>query len=180
MRQPVKIRDAQEQDLEVIVRFNQALAIESEGKRLDDAVIRAGVRRALRSPELCRYFLAEVDGQVVGQTMITYELTDWRDGLVYWIQSVYVEENFRGQGIFRALFEHVHKLAKQRKEVCGLRLYMDSANATARKTSGVASLFGRSCAVPALRRRICRPGTRTIHPASAGGWTPGALSRRRR
>ena len=98
--------------------------------------MRAGVAALLDDPAKGTYFLAELNGQIAGQLLITCEWSDWRNGNFWWIQSVYVEENFRGQGIFRALFEHVHKLAKQRKEVCGLRLYMDSANATARKTYG--------------------------------------------
>lgn len=96
----------------------------------------AGVAALLNDPGKGIYFLAEVEGRIAGQLLITNEWSDWRNGNFWWIQSVYVEENFRAQGIFSALFEHVHKLAKQRKDVCGLRLYMDSANATARKTYG--------------------------------------------
>lgn len=124
----VSIRDAKLQDLEVIVRFNKELAKESEGLRLEDAVIRAGVRRALNSPELCRYFVAEVDCQVVGQTMITYELTDWRDGLVYWIQSVYVQPDFRRFGVFRRLHGHVVALARELGEARMVRLYVEKDN----------------------------------------------------
>jgi GNAT superfamily N-acetyltransferase len=71
---------------------------------------------------------------IVGQVLITYEWSDWRNGNFWWIQSVYVAEKFRGQGIFRALFNHVDALAKARTDVCGLRLYVDAHNASARKT----------------------------------------------
>ncbi|MFW5921131.1 MAG: GNAT family N-acetyltransferase, partial [Polyangiales bacterium] len=86
----VRVRDAAPADAPVIMELNQRLALETEGKRLDPEVIGPGVRRAFEHPELCRYFVADADGRVVGQTMITYELTDWRDGLLWWIQSVYV------------------------------------------------------------------------------------------
>ena len=94
----------------------------------------AGVAALLNDPAKGTYFLAELDGQVVGQLLITCEWSDWRNGYFWWIQSVYVAKEFRGRGIFGALFKHVRKLAKQRKDVCGLRLYMDLGNATARKT----------------------------------------------
>ena len=74
------------------------------------------------------------DRQLLGQLMITYEWSDWRNGNFWWIQSVYVAEEFRGRGIFRALFEHIHNLARERKDVCGVRLYMDMHNETARRT----------------------------------------------
>lgn len=131
--QSVSIRDARLGDLETIVRFNKELARESEGLRLEDAVIRAGVRRALTCPELCRYFVAEMHGQIVGQTMITYELTDWRDGLVYWIQSVYVLPEYRRFGVFRRLHGHVVALARELGEARMVRLYVEKDNEPAIK-----------------------------------------------
>src|SRR5262249_50397865 len=71
---------------------------------------------------------------VAGQLLITYEWSDWRNGNFWWIQSVYVAEEFRGRGVFRSLFEHIQKMATERKDVCGLRLYMDAHNDTARRT----------------------------------------------
>jgi ribosomal protein S18 acetylase RimI-like enzyme len=130
----VRIRDALPSDAELIADFNCRLAWESEGKRLDPAVIGRGVRLALAKPDLCRYFLAEIDGQVAGQTMITYELTDWRAGVLWWIQSVYVLAEFRQRGVFRALFQHIHELAKKTPDVQGLRLYVEEHNAAALAT----------------------------------------------
>ena len=128
------IRDAQPEDAALIADFNSRLAWESEGKRLYRQVIKRGVQVALEKPELCRYFLAEINGQVVGQTMITYELTDWRAGVLWWIQSVYVAEPFRRRGVFRALFEHIHDLARSTPDVRGLRLYVEQHNAKALAT----------------------------------------------
>jgi ribosomal protein S18 acetylase RimI-like enzyme len=89
---------------------------------------------ALQKPELCRYFLAEVDGLIAGQTMITYELTDWRAGVLWWIQSVYVVSEFRRRGVFRALFQHIQEVAKTTPDVRGLRLYVEEHNAAALAT----------------------------------------------
>ena len=128
------MRDARLDDAPLIVEFNQLLAWESEARRLDESVLAAGVRRALTTPELSRYFIAEISGDVVGQTMLTYELTDWRDGVLWWLQSVYVREPWRGQGVFRRLFEHVESLARRDPAARGLRLYVERHNARALAT----------------------------------------------
>ncbi|HVX63371.1 MAG TPA: GNAT family N-acetyltransferase [Pirellulales bacterium] len=127
----VKIRPAEAADVPTIVEFNRRLALESEAKQLDASVLTKGVQIALERPELCRYFLAETNGQVIGQTMLTYEWSDWRAGVFWWIQSVYVQAEYRGRGVFRALFEHVAELAKAAPDVCGLRLYVEQHNAAA-------------------------------------------------
>jgi GNAT superfamily N-acetyltransferase len=128
------VRDATPLDAATIGDFNGRLAWESEGKRLDPGVIDRGVRMALERPELCRYFLAEIDGRVVGQTMLTYEFSDWRAGVFWWIQSVYVVPEARQRGVFRALFRHIEDLARATPEVCGLRLYVEQHNAAALAT----------------------------------------------
>ena len=114
------------------------MAWETEKRRLDPDRVRQGVAALLGDLAKGTYFLAEMDqnrdGAVAGQLLITYEWSDWRNGNFWWIQSVYVGEEFRGRGVFRALFEHVHKLAKERNDVCGVRLYMDAHNETARRT----------------------------------------------
>lgn len=127
------IRDARPDDLPLIVDFNLRLAEESEGKKLDRAVLTRGVQRALASPEMCRYFMAEAAGEVAGQTMITFELTDWRDGVLWWLQSVYVRPELRKLGVFRAIYKHIASLARQTEEVRGLRLYVEERNARAQR-----------------------------------------------
>jgi GNAT superfamily N-acetyltransferase len=79
------------------------------------------------------YFVAEVDGTVVGQLMVTYEWSDWRNGNFWWIQSVYVEREYRGKGVFKSLYDHVLSLARRQKDSCGLRLYVEKHNRRARK-----------------------------------------------
>jgi len=127
----VRIRDAAPADAAVIAEFNRLLALESEQKTLDPGTLERGVQLALSRPELCRYFLAESAGRIVGQTMLTYEWSDWRAGVFWWIQSVYVVADCRGRGVFRALFKHIDALARSTPEVCGLRLYVEEHNASA-------------------------------------------------
>jgi GNAT superfamily N-acetyltransferase len=130
----IRIREADLADREVIADFNVRLADETEGLRLEPACIQAGVEAVLKDPAKGIYYVAEVNGSVVGQTMITYEWSDWRNGNLWWIQSVYVRADFRGQGVFRRLFEHVRDLANLQKDVLALRLYVHADNQRAHRS----------------------------------------------
>ena len=122
----------------MIADFNARIATETEHIQLHPQRVLAGVTALLNDPAKGIYFLAEtsVDArpEIVGQLLITYEWSDWRNGNFWWIQSVYVAAPFRGAGVFRALFHYVHEAARSRPDVCGLRLYMDAHNDAARKT----------------------------------------------
>ncbi|HEY4309824.1 MAG TPA: GNAT family N-acetyltransferase [Pirellulales bacterium] len=134
MTPKILVREAIIDDVGRIVEFNRQLALESEEKDLDPAILTLGVERALSKPEMCRYFVAVLGTEVVGQTMITYEWSDWRNGVFWWIQSVYVHPRYRGGGVFRALHDYISTLAKAAPDVCGLRLYVDQQNHTAMAT----------------------------------------------
>ena len=129
----IKIREAEKFDIPVIAKFNQALAKETEDIQLDSETLASGISNALNREE-CHYFLAELNGKVVGQTMITYEWSDWRNGIMWWIQSVFVSPEYRGKGIFRSLFYHVEQLAKKHPDVKTLRLYVMKNNLPGKNT----------------------------------------------
>ncbi|MEO6809113.1 MAG: GNAT family N-acetyltransferase [Isosphaeraceae bacterium] len=128
------IRDARADDLATIVSFNLQLAWETEHKRLDPKVLTRGVEFGLVDPGRLRYWVAEEAGRVVGQTAITREWSDWRGGWLWWLQSVYVAPDHRGQGVFRALYSHVRASARAEPDVIGLRLYVELENARAQRT----------------------------------------------
>jgi len=130
----ISIRQATISDVPVVARFNSLIATETENKTLDQTLLQKGVEAILSDPSKGLYFLAEADGVVLGQMSITYEWSDWRNGTFWWIQSVYVAQEGRGQGIFAALYEYILSLAKTTENVCGLRLYVEENNARARKT----------------------------------------------
>lgn len=127
----LRIRSAAPTDLAKIVAFNAAMALETEAKMLDGAKLTEGVRQALADPRRCRYYVAERGGEVVGQTMVTFEWSDWRNGDFWWIQSVYVDPAHRRGGVFRAIYEHIRDAARNTPGVCGLRLYAHSGNSRA-------------------------------------------------
>ena len=128
------VRPATPADLPTIVEFNSLLAVESEGKTLDRVNLEPGVRSVLADPNKGRYLIAEVDGQVAGQLMHTYEWSDWRNGFIWWLQSVYVRPEFRRRGVFRALFEELRRQAEADPGVVGLRLYVEENNHRAHET----------------------------------------------
>jgi GNAT superfamily N-acetyltransferase len=130
------IRKARLTDIDVIANFNSRLAWETEKLRLNSTTVSRGVRALLKDAAKGTYFIAEQGGVIVGQLLITYEWSDWRNGNFWWIQSVYVAAEFRQEGVFRALFGHVEKLARSRRDVCGLRLYVEKNNRRARRAYG--------------------------------------------
>jgi ribosomal protein S18 acetylase RimI-like enzyme len=128
------VRRAGFADAAVIAEFNRLLALESEKVVLDPVKLAAGVAAVLADPAKGLYFVAEQDGQIVGQLGITSEYSDWRNGWQWWIQSVYVQPEYRRRGVFRALYAHVERLATEDAEVVGLRLYVEHENHSARQT----------------------------------------------
>ena len=131
---PLSLRRGGHADAAVIVEFNQAMALESEGKTLDLSLLDPGVRSGLADPHKALYFLAEENGEILGQMMLTTEWSDWRNGWFWWIQSVYVRPDARRRGVFRKLFEHVKNAAKSDSDVIGIRLYVEAENRAAHET----------------------------------------------
>ena len=131
---PFEIRPAHPDDWETIVEFNCLLAEETENKRLDPATISAGVKAILADATKGRYFVACRRDQLVGQMMHTREYSDWRNGHIWWLQSVYVHPEFRRQGVFRLLYERLRSEAVSDPDVVGLRLYVENENDRAQET----------------------------------------------
>jgi ribosomal protein S18 acetylase RimI-like enzyme len=129
----MRIRLATPADAGVLIEFNAAMALETEGKELLTEVIGAGVRSLLGNPAAGFYLLAEQES-VVGSLMITKEWSDWRNGTFWWIQSVYVQPEFRRQGVYKKLYRHVQELAANDPKVCGFRLYVERENSRAQAT----------------------------------------------
>ena len=128
------VREATSTDIDVLVQFNAAMAIETEAKTLDPQVLRAGVAAVLTEPRRGFYLIAEQAGAIAGCLMITYEWSDWRNGDWWWLQSVYVRPEHRRSGVFRALYAQVEARAAAREDVVGVRLYVERDNHRAQQT----------------------------------------------
>ena len=128
------VRLAKRNDVDVIADFNISMAMETEDKELDRDVVRKGVRGLFDRGDYGFYVVAEIDEVVVGSLMITYEWSDWRAGLFWWIQSVYVRPEYRQKGVFREMYGFLKKTAERERGVCGFRLYVEKSNTAAQST----------------------------------------------
>jgi len=128
----IEVRAASAADAETIAGFNARLASETEAIVLEAHRLRDGVAALLADPAKGFYTVAEAAGRVVGQMLVTYEWSDWRNGWFWWVQSVYVDPEYRGQGVFARIYRHVEERARASGEVCGVRLYVEEGNEAAR------------------------------------------------
>jgi GNAT superfamily N-acetyltransferase len=126
-------RRARPDDLHSIVDFQLAMALETEGLQLDQPTCLSGVRAVFDNPALGQYYVAEKETRVVGAALTTYEWSDWRNGVVWWIQSVYVIPEFRRQGIYAGIYAYIKALVQQDPGVRGIRLYVDRRNTPAQE-----------------------------------------------
>ena len=130
------VREASWSDLDHLIKFNAAMALETEGRVLDKERLRSGTEAVLSTPSRGVYIVGEYGErsqgrQVIGQLLLTYEWSDWRNANFWWIQSVYVHPDWRNRGVFRSLYKYVLGQAELQSDVCGIRLYVEQENARA-------------------------------------------------
>ena len=130
----IKIREANRSDAPSIIDFQLKMALETENLELTKSVLESGVKAVFDEDSKGAYYVAEVDGTVVGSLLTTYEWSDWRNGQILWIQSVYVANEFRGKGIYRNMYEYIkNKVRDHKLDFKGIRLYVDKTNDVAQK-----------------------------------------------
>jgi predicted GNAT family acetyltransferase len=134
MNDSILIRHASPEDAAVLAAFNARMALETEGRALDPDTVRKGVEAMLQHSDFGFYLIAEEGDAPVGCLMITSEWSDWRNGLFWWIQSVYVVPEKRRHGVFSSLFRQLGKMTTDRDDICGLRLYVERDNLAAQST----------------------------------------------
>jgi len=129
----MNIRIANEQDAEALVAFNQAMALETEGKTLSSDLLRPGVEAVFGDINKGFYVVAELEGRIVGGLLVTFEWSDWRNKWFWWIQSVFIRPEARGQRVYSRMYEFVKQRAAEAGDVCGFRLYVENDNYHAQK-----------------------------------------------
>jgi GNAT superfamily N-acetyltransferase len=127
------IRKAILSDAPSIIDFQQKMAWETEGVKLPSEIVTPGVNAVFQDQARGQYYVAEADGIVVASLLITYEWSDWRNCNVWWFQSVFVIPEYRRQGIFRRMYNHIRQMADD-QDIAGLRLYVETNNTRAQKT----------------------------------------------
>ena len=136
------IRLAEPRDLESLVTYNMALAWETEGRQLERSLLQSGVESILTDSAKGFYVVMEhlPTGQTIGQLLITFEWSDWRNAVFWWLQSVYVHKEWRRQGVFKTLYDYVLQEGERRGNVAGIRLYVEQDNAIAQEVYAQAGL----------------------------------------
>lgn len=130
----MEIRKARIEDLNTIVKYNYNLAMETEDKELSVDILTKGVKALLEDDSKGTYHVCVIGEKVVGQIMYTHEWSDWRNGTFLWVQSVYVDSEYRKQGVFKALYNHIKKMCDNDNGIVGIRLYVEIENNIAKKT----------------------------------------------
>ncbi|NRD75144.1 GNAT family N-acetyltransferase [Shewanella sp. VB17] len=128
------IRKGQKCDLNSLIQFNLAMAKETEGLALNKDILAKGVNALLSQPQRGFYLVAEIDGEITGSLMVTFEWSDWRAKDYYWIQSVYIRPQNRRQGIYNKLYQAVKKIAEDNDGAASFRLYVEQDNTNAQRT----------------------------------------------
>ncbi|HEX3100164.1 MAG TPA: GNAT family N-acetyltransferase [Pyrinomonadaceae bacterium] len=157
----MNIRIAIAEDADSLVEFNQAMALETEGKRLDAVTLRSGVTAVFGDEKKGFYVVAESDSRIVGGLMVTYEWSDWRNAWFWWIQSVYILPEARGQRVYSKLYDFVKAKAAAQGNVCGFRLYVENDNFHAQKVYDTVGMHASHYLM--YEEELSEP------PASAGG-----------
>ncbi len=124
----ILVRKGIPSDQEAIIEAQMAMAFESEGLKLQTEILQKGVRAVFDKPERGSYWIAEIEGNVAGMLLVVPEWSDWRNAEVWWIHSVYTWPQFRGQGVYRALYEKLKSIVESRTDLAGLRLYVEQEN----------------------------------------------------
>ncbi|MEE4286137.1 MAG: GNAT family N-acetyltransferase [Mariniphaga sp.] len=127
------VRKAKSEDHNSILEFQLAMAKETEGIDLEHSTVEKGVAAVLKDSTKGNYYVAEKNGKIIGSLLTTFEWSDWRNGTVLWIQSVYVVPEFRRKGVYSKLYEHVKNLVIESHNLKGIRLYADKTNEGAHK-----------------------------------------------
>lgn len=129
----MQIRKGNSEDAKIIIDFQQKMAKETEDLELDNKTITKGVHAVFEDSSKGTYYVAEDNGKVIASLMTTYEWSDWRNGCVLWIQSVYVLPEYRQKGVYKQMYEHLKQLVIASEKYLGLRLYVDLTNKRAQK-----------------------------------------------
>src|SRR5437879_3869529 len=118
------------------------MALETENITLEISSLTLGVNRLFKDPTKGRYYVVEENNEVIGCLMTTYEWSDWRNGTVLWIQSVYVARDHRGKGVYKRMYEHIKQLVLEDPDLRGIRLYVDKRNSSAKEVYTVLQMNG--------------------------------------
>lgn len=138
----IQIREANSSEVATIVDFQIRMAKETEDLTLSEEKLMPGSKAIFEDRHKGIYYVAVDQDKVVGCLLITYEWSEWRNGTVLWIQSVYVLPEYRGQKVFKLLYGHIQNLVESSDDYKGIRLYVEKDNVRAQKVYAAIGMDG--------------------------------------
>ncbi len=129
----IEIRQARVGDTERIVQLQMKTARETENLALDESTVKKGVAGVFSNPNRGQYWIAEQHGDTLGVLLVIPEWSDWRNGTVLWIHSLYVLPEARRRGIFKKLYTSLKTRVEKSPDLVGLRLYVEKNNKSAQR-----------------------------------------------
>ena len=121
------LRKAVLKDADQIARNNVLMAKESENQTIVFDTVFQGVKSLLSDETKGFYLVAVEKERILGQLMITFEWSDWRNQNIWWVQSVYIKKGHRKKGVFTQLLKEIKKMAEQ-NNISFFRLYVFNQN----------------------------------------------------
>ena len=187
------IRPGTAADIDTLVVFTHAEAMDAERRGLDPGEARRGVEGAFAAVPKSRYWVVEgPKGGLVASASIVTEWSNFRGGDYWWIQSLYVTPEHRGQGLVDTLLAHLTDQARNcrgagsaalrpRHQRAGLArlqalrlhrrsLHRDDPASGPAVTTGGAADYDDSAGVNAFSMSSSAGGRRTLPAANASAW----------
>ena len=81
----IEVRRATLSDVDFLIGCALKIASETEGKTLDANVVRPGITHCIEDSSLGAYYVAFRGEELLGTTMITYEMSVAEGGQIHWI-----------------------------------------------------------------------------------------------
>jgi len=138
----MKIREATILESTQIIDFQIKMAMETENISLNQDIIKKGVQAVFEDKSKGVYYVCEIENKIVASLLTTYEWSDWRAKTIIWLQSVYVMPEFRKQGIFKVMYQHIKNLVLDSENYCGIKLYVDNTNTKAQNVYNTVGMNG--------------------------------------
>ena len=101
----MKFREVKKEDREFILKANREI---NELSGLNDSTLEKRIDKDLFEDKSCKLIIAEIDNSIAG--FILYSYIYWANcGKGIYLSQAYVDENYRGQGVYKELLSELEK-----------------------------------------------------------------------
>lgn len=133
LKDNIYLAEANAEDIGTLADLQCAMAWETESYKLDKSTVSKGLQALFDDATKGKYYKLRHEQKIIGCMLNTFEWSEWRNGYILWIQSLYIVPEFRGKGLFGLVYQHLQNLVNTSEELQGIRLYVDKTNVKATK-----------------------------------------------